>query len=586
MKVKILNNQLINQIAAGEVVERPLSVVRELTDNAVDAQAENISVFLENGGQTLIRIVDDGFGMSPEDAVRAFDRHATSKIVSLVDLQQVGTLGFRGEALAAIGAVAKTVLITRTAEAEAGTKVSFADGTLQGTETVAAPLGTDIEVRSLFYNTPARRKFLKQPSTEQTRIKNWLSSYAIARPQVRFRLFFDGREILNLTPSATSRERAALLMPDSTVVIEELVGAVRIEGLFSHPSAAQRHSNSLHLFVNGRMVTDRLLIKAIRDGYQSTLREREFPVGFLALELPPGELDVNVHPQKSEIRFRSSQQVFTLVRGAVRKAVNRFVAPLSSESIASSGQQAGGHFTGSSGPLMGQALAAATNQPLVVASQPTLANFLLEGSAKVENLELGTDFRYANLRFIGEAFACYLFCEGEESLYLIDMHAAHERINYNKIKTAFLSKSRQSQTLLIPHAVTLSIEGLQNIVDNQHLLQSFGFEFEVCGQAELSVTSVPTALQDADLEGLFRELAQAAFDDTVAELYEQSIDKLCARLACHSSIRSGKELNRTEVYALLTELDQAELGSACPHGRPVAISFSKNKLDSWFGRDR
>ena len=324
MKIKVLSDVVINQIAAGEVVERPASVVRELVDNAVDAGATDIFIALESGGHNRIRVRDNGCGMTRDEALLAFERHATSKVTSIDDLNTLTTMGFRGEALASIAAVSKIKLTTRSKEAGIGTAVTFRGGKVVDVQAVAWNEGTEMEVEHLFFNTPARRKFLKSPRSEVSRIRSWVAHSALSRPHVRYRLVSDGDEILNL------QARGAHVFPGDLTPISLREGGVKVQGMIGHPGQALSDASGFVILINGRLVSDKIILRAAREGYDSMLKDREFPVGYLSLTMPPEYVDVNVHPQKSEVRFRHPDQVFAVVRGAVLAGVRSIKRPLMS----------------------------------------------------------------------------------------------------------------------------------------------------------------------------------------------------------------------------------------------------------------
>jgi DNA mismatch repair protein MutL len=616
MKVKVLPDIVINQISAGEVVERPASVVRELVDNAVDAGASEITVELEQGGQSLIKVSDDGCGMQRDDALLAFERHATSKILCAADLDAIATMGFRGEALASIAAVAKVLLRTRTESQPLGTEVAIDGGVVRGVRETAAAPGTSIEVRALFYNTPARRKFLRSPKTEALRVKQWLVQSALARPQIRYRLIVDGVETLVLARAKDAVERARVLIKGTAVPVRYLGDRVQLEGLVAHPSLAQADSSSFIVLVNERVVSDRIVQKAVREGFDSTLKDREYPVGFIHLRLPASDVDVNVHPQKSEVRFRDSQAVFQLVREGVRKAVLDFKTPMTSP-LAQSATMLGDRMYGQRHPVqfgvalgtkpyaeggesqyqsnVGLRLATLTTDSsqaafnLVVAQQTALAGIdgapLAVGDSQHQFFG-DSDFTFSRLNLIGQVLQCYLVAEFNDQLYIVDMHAAHERYNFNLIRNSFRTRKMSVQQLLIPEVVPLTEEGVARCLEEHELLSRFGFEFEQFGPAEIIVRALPSMLSATVARQVMREVAAVVCEGAASGRVEEQLDHIAARMACHASVRSGDALSRTEARALFAALDSTEFSAACPHGRPVVVSFPRAAVERWFGRDR
>ena len=570
--IKVLPDHIVNQISAGEVIERPASVVRELVDNALDAGAAEITVELEEGGRALLQVTDDGTGMGREDAVLAFERHATSKLENAEDLARISSLGFRGEALPSIASVAKVRMLTRRAEDALGTEVLIEGGSFKAANSSAAQKGTAVTVRSLFFNTPARRKFLKQERTEELRVKQWILHSSIIHPQVRYRLFANGKEILNLPRRESPLARAAEMFRGSSVTFSKAVGPLQLEGLLLHPSLAQGESSACLIFVNGRLISDRTVLRAIRDGFSSTLKDREFPLGYVSLRLLPEFVDVNVHPQKSEVRFSSAQAVFAAVRDAVRQAVNSFKGPVHAGwDYRQAAPGAGGGIAGPS--AAGQM--ARYQQGLDLCSAAEAA------------AETPRSFRFSDLEYIGQALECYLFCQFAGAVYVVDMHAAHERYNYNLLRNALRAGSAPSQRLLVPVRVMLTEEAALRCAQHAQLLSRAGFEIEPEEESgSVLISAVPSILASKDPAALLKELAAIELSQEAKERIEEMLDHLAARIACHASVRSGQELSREEVCALFTALDQSEFSSACPHGRPVVVSFEEAQIERWFGRDR
>jgi len=576
MKIEILDPHLANLIAAGEVVDRPLSVVRELVDNAIDAGATQIDIKIEQGGQLLVEVQDDGIAMSSEDAVVAFKRHATSKIKTPEELQSIASLGFRGEALPSIASVSKVRLVTREKSASVGTEVLIEAGELRSKSALQSGFGTLVQVKQLFYNTPARKKFLKSPKSDEQKIKAWLVQSALINPHIRFRLRNEEKELVNLAPEKNFLSRAETVFKSAGVSFNHQVGPINITGLLLHPGLASDKSGWLVTFVNGRMVNDRMILKAIKEGFQSTLKDREFPVGALEIRLLPEFVDVNVHPQKAEVRFSAPQAVFQAVYKAVSCGVNEFKRPISVESI-------------STRSITGSKLGSET--PGSLSQEQSRLDFstafeVRQSAASYGSGAAAAQFKFADLRYIGLALNCYLFCEHAEKLVVVDMHAAHERYNYNLIRNNFSSKEVVSQDLLVPLTIRLGEDNLINLREHESMLCGFGFVYDELGADSIVLRSIPTYLKNANFEKLFLEIALSESETEASRRFEERLDHIAARMACHASVRSGDLLESREVYALFESLDRSEFSAACPHGRPIVVEFQRAEVERWFGRDR
>jgi DNA mismatch repair protein MutL len=611
MRIRVLPDVVINQIAAGEVVERPGSVVRELVDNAIDAGATDVFVALEGGGHSRIKVRDNGYGMSKDEAILAFERHATSKVSALDDLLHLGTLGFRGEALASIAAVSKVQLRTRERNSDVGTLVVFRGGKLTDVQSIAWNQGTEIEVEHLFFNTPARRKFLKSPRSEVARIRTWLAHSGLARPAVRYRLVSDGDEILHLQPVASLAERAEAVFSPGLIPVSLSEGGIRVEGMVSHPGQALADTTGFVVLVNGRLVSDKIVQRAVREGYDSMLKDREYPVGYLAITLPSEDVDVNVHPQKSEVRFRHPQQVFAVVQGAVLSGVRSIKRPvpggISVSTPVLATEKAGVEaLQVTKLPYADSAVAAVENvqqykpqalfhgtavqlvekplspSPFVAESPQVYASAPASKTQRVST----QDFRFSDLRYIGQLLECYLVCEYRDALVVVDMHAAHERVNYNKIRAAHAARAITTQKLLLPEQIRLTEEQVTHLLEQVEVLEGLGFEIVQVERDMIAVCGVPGTVSQIDCVALLKECAAEPLSAGWRERIEERVDHIAARIACHASVRSGDLINRHEVYALFAQLDEAELSGACPHGRPVVAQFERDAVERWFGRDR
>ncbi len=590
MRIQVLPDLVINQISAGEVVERPSSVVRELVDNAIDAGASDVCVELEEGGQQLIRVSDNGCGMSSEEALLSFQRHATSKIRSADDLENIATMGFRGEALPSIAAVSRVRMLTRTAAEALGAEIKIEGGNVLSTQQVPATRGTLLEVHSLFWNVPARRKFLKSDKTEVGRVKTWLSQSALAHPDVRYRLLVEGKEVLNFPKVADELRRAQALFRGALVPFVADAGAYGVRGAVGHPSAAQFDTSAFVVLVNGRLVTDRMVLRAVKDGFDSTLKDREYPLGFVHIRVPAAELDVNVHPQKSEVRFREGGKVFALVRETVLTAVRSFRDPLAGQTALNPPTQwrsdLGIRNSGAHTPLLHSPRVAETIPVFGAQRGLPFTAATKAAAAQDDGTGEGCEPLFSEMRYLGQILGCYLLCEWRDAFYVIDMHAAHERYNYNLIRKRLRERSADSQQLLVPLVVELSERGVQQCLDLLPCFAPVGFEWEQLGPTALVVRGVPSFFAHAQVVDVVRDIAALAESNLNPASFEQEVDHVAARLACHASIRSGRELERAEVYALFEALDSTEFSAACPHGRPIAVRFQREDIETWFGRDR
>ena len=604
MKIRVLPDTVINQIAAGEVVERPASVVRELVDNAVDAGATDIFVALESGGHSRIRVRDNGCGMARDEALLAFERHATSKVSSIEDLTHLSTLGFRGEALASIAAVSKIKLSSRVKDSDVGVQVNIRGGKLVNVQSCAWNEGTEIEVEHLFFNTPARRKFLKSPRSEVSRIRSWLAHSSLARPDVRYRLVSDGDEILNLSLTNSRADRGRQIFPPELIPCGLSEGGISVEGMVSHPGQALSDSSGFVLLINGRLVSDKIIVRAVREGYDSMLKEREFPIGYLLLDLPAEDVDVNVHPQKSEVRFRRPDQVFAVVRGAVLSAVRSIRRPMATptynvdrSSVLSGDLESGKPLAFLAEPFSASRVAspevlfgdvgssANTSSQVRAPTPPSVQPSFFSSAVAFENSS-SRQLRFSELRYIGQLLECYLVCEFDQKLVVVDMHAAHERVNYNKIRRARADRNLTVQKLLIPEIVRLTSEQVTNLIEQRELLEQLAFEVQEVDHEQVAVHGVPSVVSHLNCAALLKDFAAEPLGAGWRERLEERIDHMVARLACHASVRSGDLLARHDAYALFKELDEAELAGACPHGRPVVAEFSREAVERWFGRDR
>lgn len=580
-RIQVLSEAVVNQISAGEVIDRPASVVRELVDNAIDAGATEIAIEIEEGGRRLIRVTDNGYGLCREDLLLAFQNHATSKVRTEKDLNCITTFGFRGEALASIAAVARVEMRSRVDDATVGYQIRVEAGKIVGVEPSTRGKGTDITVRNIFFNTPARRKFLKTGTTEEAKVKSWVIQSSIPNPNVSYKLIVDGKCTLSIPKAKNFIDRAREFISGSISEFSHQHHDILVSGLIGHPGAATSKSTNLLILVNRRVVKDSLIVKAVREGFSSMLKGPEVPVGVVSIELPISLVDINVHPQKSEVRFVSSGEVFVAVRDAIIAAVNSMHAPIN----LSPNFEAQSYRIQEPAPNFYSHDDIQPLRPVVGNQLPSMFSFNNQVTpSRQENPNIS--FKYSDLKFIGQIFKCYLLCEYEDEFVVIDMHAAHERINYNKIRTQFRKRAISEQRLVTPVIVPLTIEGHSRIKEISSGLVAWGFDVELFGENDVVVRSAPSFINITEIRSLIISLSEEPVNSLLGKSVDQEIDRIAAKIACHGSIRSGKLMQREEAYSLLSQMDEAELSGACPHGRPVAVKFSSTDIEKWFGRDR
>ncbi|HEV3030130.1 MAG TPA: DNA mismatch repair endonuclease MutL [Polyangia bacterium] len=632
--IRVLPSALADQIAAGEVVERPASVVKELVENALDACARRIDVEIEGGGRRLVRVVDDGWGLPPDDARLALRRHATSKLSMADDLWALSTFGFRGEALPSIAAVSRLTLLSRPREALDGGGAGFRLVVEAGVETDAreagVPAGTQVEVRDLFFNTPARAKFLKSESTEEANIYEAVLRLGIAHPDVHLRLRVKGAVRLDLPPhrDLAERVRAALARRGAGALHEAMgeEGGYRVRAFLADPDAATTTARNTYLFVggrgdrdrvsgrgdrdrvSGRAVRDRSLLHAVAQAYGPLLEKGRYPLAALFLEVPGGELDVNVHPQKLEVRFARPQEVYAAVRHVLGAALARAPWLEGAGATAARGQPL---RTFTLPPGLGERPAGGAGSWTQVAS--TQAALLLRAGDAAPNDSVAGDVRggappagvaragdgaarslgvvdsampfFAGLNYIGQLHRTYLVCESQGELILVDQHAAHERIAYGRLVAAHGRREVRRQRLLFPLPIEVD-EAAAAVVEGagQATLDALGFEVERTGARAVRVRAVPEMLKDADPKPLLRDvLGQLAEGVPTAETLE-GIDHVLATMACHSVVRAGDVLGRSEAVGLLAQLDGVDLRSHCPHGRPILLRLPLGEIERRLGR--
>jgi DNA mismatch repair protein MutL len=583
MTIRILDNHLIDQIAAGEVIERPASIVKELVENSLDAGAQSIEVEIEAGGVRLTRVRDDGAGIPADELKLALSRHATSKISSADDLAEIMTLGFRGEALPSIASVSRFEITSRHVDAERAASVTVDAGTLSDLAPAAHPPGTTIEVRDLFYNLPARRKFLRSEVTEQGHIVRLVERLALSRSDVAFRLRSGSRTLLDapaLGASGNAAQRIGRIVGaefvERSLELEHSAGPVRISGWIGAPSAARATGDMQFWFVNGRAVRDRLLMNAVRLGYRDVLYGGRQPAYVLYLEIDPKLVDVNAHPQKLEVRFRDSRQIHDFVFRAVER---KLAGTKPGVSAVPPAYNANGHYS------QGLPLRAAdAGVPGVWA----IAEMLRGGASEIPHEISEAVDPSPDVAPLGEALAqihgIYILAQNDHGLVLVDMHAAHERVLYEKMKSQ--KGDVATQLLLAPISVELKVDELDALLANRGEWQAAGFELERLGPQTLVVRSVPALLPREDIAALVRDVVGDVTSDGASHHLDSATDRLLGTIACRSAIHAHRRLTLAEMNALLRQMEQTPRADQCNHGRPTWTQVTLQELDRMFLRGR
>jgi DNA mismatch repair protein MutL len=579
-----LSETLISQIAAGEVVERPASVVKELLENALDAGARQIEVRLEGGGVRRVTVTDDGFGIERDELNMALARHATSKIASLQDLEAVASLGFRGEALAAIASVASVSITSRTAQASHAWRIEAAIGRIDAA--VGNP-GTRIEVADLFLNTPARRKFLKSEPTELGHCVAQVERIAASHPQVAFRVLHEGRAVL-AAPASSALERLRSLLPKglepSLRPVEADAASVALSGWVAAPTASRARPDAQFFYVNGRSVRDRLLSHAARAAYADVLHGQAHPVYCLFLRIDPSQVDVNVHPTKSEVRFRDAPAVHRFVAQAVARTLATGAGAAVEAGLAgAAGSDVVGSSTSALAPRFDR-----WSQPALGIAQP-VAEYL-QMAAPYAQAVAGGEQEANDGPPLGYAIAqladIYVLAQNRAGLVLVDMHAAHERIVYERLKRALDSQRMPRQQLLIAHVFAADAIELATAEENREALDQLGLDVGVAAPGQLAVRAIPLTLSQADAGQLARDVLREINKYGASRVLTDQRDGLLATMACHGAIRAGRRLTLAEMNALLREMESTERADQCNHGRPTWVQLGLQDLDRLFLRGR
>ncbi len=571
--IRILPETLAAQIAAGEVVDRPASVVRELTDNSIDAGADRIVVTIEGGGKRRIRVSDNGLGMSKDDLLLCVERHATSKIRTASDLLSVRSLGFRGEALPSIAAVSRMQITSLSQGRLTGHTLRISGGKLLEIEETGAPQGTTVDVKDLFFNIPARRKFLRAVRTETDHIVDILSRIAMPFPKITFRLDDGPRNVIHLPASEDTRDRISGLMgrkaAEAMMTGEEKDGDLSIRVYAAPPDFARSRGDRLYVYVNGRNIRDRIATKAIMEGYGRRLMKGQYPQVVVFIDIDPLEIDVNVHPTKQEIRFRNASRVFQAIVSAVERRLDSSPQPFSRQGLMDRAV-----------PFERSSSNAISEPPWEYSPVPALAE-ALSGPVPA-GPSPDSVIAPAGPRIIGQLGHTYILCETSNGLMIVDQHAAHERIVYEHLKKSLAAERIEMQTLLIPHELELSTNETRVMLEKGEGLRRFGLEFDHFGGNTFLLTAVPALLKNVNWQSfvseLVTELAEGAPDEGTL------FDACTTLMACHGAIRAGQRLNHEEMDRLLIELGEMDLPTNCPHGRPIFRQFTYPEMERMFKR--
>jgi DNA mismatch repair protein MutL len=590
--IRVLPELLINQIAAGEVIERPASALKELLENSLDAGAQAISVELAAGGVKLVSVTDDGSGIDRDDLKLALARHATSKIASLDDLEHVGSLGFRGEALASIASVSRMELTSRRSDDRHAWRVASEGPTLTAPEPATLPRGTRIDVRELYFNTPARRKFLKSEQTEFAHCEEAFRRIALSRPDVAFSLTHNGRVRLQVKPQPLAARVAAVLGDDfgaGALEVDESGGQIAIRGAISAPSHARGTRDAQYFFVNGRCIRDKLVAHAIRQAYADVLHHDRHPAFVLFLDIDPQLVDVNVHPAKAEVRFRDSRAVHQFIFHALHKTLSR---PAGDGDVGLTPAPAISHTSYPSPaqpPSMPQyraqgAMSLGVAQPAgayaTLFAPQSAATTLLAPPPPLPPTGDEHPLGYALAQLAG----IYILAENSKGLIIIDMHAAHERIMYEKLKNALDGQAIPMQPLLVPVHFNAEALDVATAEDELEALQGLGFDIAPAGPGALIVRGVPALLADADSQALALDVLHEVREYGASRIATERRNELLGTMACHAAVRANRKLTVPEMNALLRDMEATERSGQCNHGRPTWHAFSVADLDRLFRR--
>ncbi len=593
MRVQRLPTRLINQIAAGEVVERPASVVKELLENSLDAGATQIEVDVEQGGMRLLRVRDDGAGIHKDDLMLALSRHATSKILTLEDLEQVTTLGFRGEALPSISSVSRLELCSRTAHTDSAWRI-HGDGRELHTEPepTAHPFGTTVEVRDLFFNTPARRKFLRTEKTEFTHVEEVVKRIALSHFATGITLRHNQRAIYTLAPAPDERDRARRVarvcgeaFVDHALYVDFEATGLRLWGWIALPTFSRSQSDLQFFYVNGRMVRDKLVGHAVRQAYQDVLYHGRHPAFVLYLEMSPAQVDVNAHPAKHEVRFREGR----LIHDFLFRALHQALAGVSPGMVLPPPGTAPPTYPAHANTQQAMPLASSYTATLARPSSSQVrehvAAYAALHSSGVESERIHENATSPPLGYaVAQLHGIYILAQNKPGMVLVDIHAAHERITYERLKSSFEGIGIQAQPLLVPLSVAVSHAEASAAEEHVALFAELGFELDRIGPEALVVRQVPALLHDVDIAALVRDVLSDTLTHGTSTRIREHLNGVLSTLACHTAVRANRRLSLPEMDALLRDMERTERSGQCNHGRPTWVQFSLDALDKMFMR--
>ncbi|HMU63643.1 MAG TPA: DNA mismatch repair endonuclease MutL [Nitrosomonas sp.] len=592
--IKLLPDELINQIAAGEVIERPASVLKEVLENCVDAGATEIDIHLMQGGLKLIRVTDNGAGISKEDLPYALTRHATSKISNQDDLQKIVSLGFRGEALASIASVSRLSLTSFQVGNQHAWEIQAEGSQTIALQPAAGSLGTSLEVRDLFFNIPARRKFLKSESTEFAHCEAIFQRIALSNPTITFNLYHNGKLRSHLA-SADFPERIKQLLGqefrETALFITEEAADIQLQGLISRPTFSRTTREMQYFFVNGRFVKDKLLNHAIREAYRDVLHLDRHPAYVIYLHINPDNVDVNVHPTKIEVRFRDSRAVHQFIFHAIHKALANGHTESSEANLPDSTHHIGVVTRSIKKVPLTYSQNRQVNLPLQSAAQPSVFYQTLLGEKSHEiiaapDLTIQSESHASNFLgyALGQLLGIYILAQSTQGLIIVDMHAAHERIVYEKLKQALDQQALPTQSLLIPHLLQTDALDITTVEESALLLNQLGFEISVTSPTTLAIRTMPSILKNADISKLISELLEDIRSYGSSQLLTGNRNEILATMACHSAIRANELLTIEEMNVLLREMEKTERSDQCNHGRPTWLALSLEQIDKLFMR--
>jgi DNA mismatch repair protein MutL len=569
--IRVLSEKVVSQIAAGEVVERPASVVRELLDNSIDAESNRITIRIENGGKRLIRVTDNGVGMTRDDLLLCLERHATSKIRDIHDLPSITTLGFRGEALPSIAAVSRTQITSRPADELIGNKLKVNGGKFKSIDETGSPTGTDVEVRDLFFNVPARRKFLRTVKTETDHIIDALTRITLPYNRIHVKLEETGKTLLNLPGTENPLNRLSALFGRDVAasMTEDFIenGEMAVRTYLASPELSRNRGDRIFIYVNGRNIRDRLITRAIMEGYGQRLMKGRYPQLVLYIEIDPTFVDVNVHPTKQEIRFHHGQMVFQTIMNTIAGSFGTKVAPHYEMETSRPGP---GTFKQTASKEMAE-------PEWAYSGEETKESFLSTVEFKQQNLVKEIP------QVLGQLKETYILCQTGDGLLMVDQHAAHERVVYETLKRSHQQSNIEGQSFLIPHKLELSLKEGRAVLKYLDQLVKMGLELEHFGGSTFLLRSVPSILLGVNWDDFIRDLIPL-LEEEGDITRDRALDKLLTIMACHGAIRAGQRLSHREMGQLLNQLEEADLSTNCPHGRPVLKKFSYGEIEKMFKR--